>query len=156
MNGDCQITVVPLGEFRMGVEGFGVSVIVKSKAIKCLEKEIVFAKPRNATSSNWYEELVEFSTDRRFLLIIGEFSTFAINIEDGTLSLFKDTIRSSDGIWCEETPILGTDICHVSGTRRHYYLQFPFLNDSDFIAQRGMYHELRLRQIKQAKDKKLT
>jgi hypothetical protein len=156
MNADCQITAVPLGEFRMGVEGFGANIIVKSKPIRCLEKEIVFVKPRSAASSNWYEEFVEFSEDGRFLLLHGEFSTFVIDIECGTLSLFKDTIRSPDGIWCEEISILGRDTCHVSGTRRHYYLQFPFWSDSDFIKRRGIYHELRLRQIEEARDRKFT
>ena len=156
MNADCQITAMPLGEFRMGAEGFGASIVVKSKSIKSLEKEIVFVKPWSATSSNWWEEFVEFSADGRFVFIHGEFSIFAIDIEDATLSLFKDTIRSPDGIWCEETSILGKDICHIGGTRRHYYLQFPFLSESDFIVQRSIYHELRLRQIKEAKDKKIT
>lgn len=151
MNADCQITPVPLGEFRMGVEGFGAGIIAKSKPIGCLKKEIVFVKPWIAGSSNWYEEFVEFSPDGRFLILHGEFSTFVIDIEGGTLSLFKDTIRSSDGIWCEETSILGRDICHVNGTRRHYYLQFPFLSEADFTKQRGIYHELRLRQIEEAK-----
>ena len=157
MNADCQIRAIPLGEVRMGAEGFGASIIVKSKPIRCLEKELVFMKPSgSAALPNWYEDFAEFSADGRFLLLLGEFSVFVIDIEVGTLALFKDTIRSPHGIWCEETPILGRDICHVSGTRRHYYLQFPFLSEADFTKQRGIYHELRLRQIEEAKAMKFT
>jgi hypothetical protein len=155
MNADCQITPVPLGEFRMGAEGFGASIVVKAKQIRCLEKEIVFVGSWGPLSPNWCTEFVEFSADGRFLLIHGAFSVYVVDVEIGSLSLFKDTIRSPDGIWCEETPIFGEDVFHVSGTRRHYYLQFPFLNEADFIAQRRIYHELRLRQIKDAK-RKLT
>lgn len=156
MNTEYQIAAVPLGEFRMGVDGFGASITMNGKPISCLMKEIVFAKPRNATSSNWHEDFIELSADARFLIIHGQFATFVIDIGHGTLSLFKDTIRSSDGIWSEEISILGKDTCHVSGTRRHYYLQFPFLRESDFVACRGVYHELRLRQIREAKENKHT
>lgn len=152
MNADCEITAVPLGEFRMGAEGFGTSIVVKGKSIRCLEKEIVFAAPGNL-ASNWREERVEFSADGRFLILHGEFSIFIVDIENGSLSLFKDTVRSPGGIWCEETPIFGRDTCHISGTRRHYYLQFPFFSEADFTTQRRVYHDLRLRQIKEAKDK---
>jgi hypothetical protein len=154
MNADCQVTAVPLGEFRMGVDGFGASISVKGKPISCLTKEIVFVKLGTATSSNWHEEFVELSADGRFLIIHGQFATFVIDIPSLTLSLFKDTIRSADGIWCEEISIYGKDTCHVNGTRRHYYLQFPFLDEFDFTARRSDYRELRLRQIREAKDNK--
>ena len=89
MNADYQISAMPLGEFRMGVEGFGASIVVKSKPIRCLEKEIVFVRPRSAASSNWYEDFVELSADERFLLLHGEFSVFVIDIEVGTLALYQ-------------------------------------------------------------------
>jgi hypothetical protein len=139
----------------MGVEGYGASIIAKGKSIRCFEKEIVFAKPRDAKSSDWWEEFVEFAAEQRFLLLHGVFSTYVVDVENCSISLFKDTIRAPEGIWCEETPIFGSDTCHVSGTRRHYYLQFPFLSEADFVAQRSIYHELRRQQIKEAKDKQL-
>lgn len=52
MKTDCQIAVVPLGEFRMGVEGFGASIVVKNQLIKCLENEVVFVKPWNSSSAS--------------------------------------------------------------------------------------------------------
>src|SRR5258708_1364961 len=102
-----QIQLVPLGEFRMGAEGFGVRVYADSGNVECLSDEIVFSKPPEAVTSNWHEAFLDSSFDGIFLIIRGIFTTFVLNLENLSLSLFKDTIRTEDGVWCEETAIFG-------------------------------------------------
>jgi hypothetical protein len=152
MNTAYRFTIIPLGEFRMGTEGFGVQIQTPDGRIESLANEIVFHRPGHADEeSGWHEHFLDSSADGRFLIIEGAFSTFVVDLEELTLSLYKDTIRSIDKIWSEETPIYGEDTFHINGKRRHYYLQFPFIEDPDFPRHRSAYHALRLRQISEAK-----
>jgi hypothetical protein len=90
---------------------------------------------------------------RQRLILESNFATYVIDLEELTISLFHATIRGEDGIWCEETPVLGMASRHVTGkSGKHYYIQFPFVADSDFNIVWADYYRRRLTQIRELKN----
>ena len=142
------ISLECLGEFRMGVNGYGITIRYKDKQLDFLSDKIVFAHSDEPDIGSFIEEI----KNEPILVIDGAFSTFFVNLETAEASLFKHTVRTSDGAWSEECPIYGNETYHFNGkSGRHYYVQFPFVPCSRFKQTIEEFEELRIKQISEAK-----
>ena len=137
-----------LGEFRMGTNGYGISISYKDKEINFLADEIVFADSHEPDIGHFVEEI----RNEPILVIEGAFSTVLINVETEEATLYKHTVRTTDGAWSEETPIYGKETYHYNGPSRHYYVQFPLVPCGRFLQKVAEYENFRTKQIKEAKE----
>lgn len=147
------ITTLSLGEIRMGCTAYGINIKAVNGEFKSLE-----AAPILVGSDDW-KNIVEASTCCRYLVIHGQFCIYILDLEEISVSLYRATIRGRIGewdegvtVWSEETPICGSNTFHLNGVSgKHYYLQFPFVRDSEFSNFFDSYHALRMQQIIQAR-----
>ncbi|MFZ3320755.1 MAG: hypothetical protein WA190_00175 [Usitatibacter sp.] len=139
-----------LGEFHMGAVGHGISVTCPKGRFMALWSTIVLV-----TSDNFDPPKVptDLSTDSRFLVIAGEFASYVLDLEAVAISLYRATVRDSEGIWCDETPISGNDVVHFNGkSGKHYYVQFPFIGEPKFNEYWAAYEKRRLGQIRELRE----
>jgi hypothetical protein len=143
-------TIIPLGEIRMGSEAFGLSISLDGKEYDVLTKANVFL---SLNEKQIAEKIIE-CRDGIHTVIEGYFATYVINENKKQMSLYRATVRSQDGIWCEETPIFGNEIEHIDGKNgKHYYIQFPFVEIAHFNTKWSEYEAIRIQQIKANKEK---
>ena len=133
----------PLGEIRMGMDAYGITLKKNDRIMKALANEQVFDSPKPS---------VELATESRsntdYLILHGLFATYVVDLAEWKLSLFRATIRGQT-FWTEENPIYGRNEKHLNGqSGRHYFVQFPFVSDNDFLKVWQQYHEKRVRQIR--------
>jgi hypothetical protein len=132
-------------EIRMGTDGWGLVIKKDDVIIDVLKKEFVFIGVEPKAD----KPFIVKSTDRRYYIIKGYFFTYIFDTEQNAFSLYKATVRSEDGIWCQETPVWGKDAYHLNGEDgEHYYLQFPFIPHTMFKKRWEQYSKKRLDQIK--------
>jgi hypothetical protein len=131
----------------MGCDAWGLSVTAGTYSFGAL-----VAHPVLIGDDNWSSRIHE-STCGNYLIVDGAFFTFVLAVKDQSLALYKATIRGDDQVWCEETPIYKTETVHLNGANgKHYYLQYPFVTDSQFWDAFHVYEQLRLTQIGYAKN----
>lgn len=133
-----------LGEFRMGVNGHGLSVMCRKGRFSALRSVIVLASsdPDSPPVST------DLSTDGRYLVVNGDFATYVFDLDEIKISLYRATVRGAEGVWCEENPIQGREVTHFNvQSGRHYYIQFPFIGDAEFNDAWSRYLAKRLVQI---------
>lgn len=133
-----------LGEIRMGAEAFGLKITTDIGEFNCLWDEPVLV------GNDDYSKFIEKSSDGSLLCVSGQFATYILNLKENTLSLYKVTVRGKNNEWSEETPIFGSEKTHISGFKKHYYIQFPFVKDGDLNAHLSKYIQLRQSQIEEA------
>jgi len=132
-----------LGEFRMGAEGFGITLIFDDQRCDILSKTIVFCNVTQETVKGYFV----YSADRKHVIIKGIFDTYVINVPNREIALFRITVHDSD-VWSDESAIWGSNRRHVSGADgSHYYVQFPFVPFESFEAFRHKYETMRRQQI---------
>ena len=134
----------PLGEIRMGCDAYGITIKTNFGDFD------VFKDVPVLIGSTDYSKYIEHSSCKRYLLLKGEFGTYILDIKDQSISVYKTTIRSSNGEWSEEQAIFGKDKTHINGFSCHYYLQFPFVTQQSFYKTLGKYEALRRVQIEAA------
>jgi hypothetical protein len=133
----------PLGEIRMGSEGYGITLTCPGGEANALKNEVVLL-----TSSPQKDRVNLVACNDSHFVIEGTFATWIFNAADISWSLFRITVRDG-GTWSEETPIFGSDRYHFNGENgRHYYVQFPFCRDSDCQELWKRYKALRIEQIR--------
>ena len=145
-------TKINLGEFRMGCVAYGLHIKTTLGEFKALEAQLVLVEGDPNQS-------IEFSKCNRYLIVSGLFAVYVLDLEETAISLIKGTIREriADAnedftVWSEETPIYGRDNFHLDGASgKHYFLQFPFVPDYKFTEVFKGFHELRVKQILQAR-----
>lgn len=148
MSNKFHIEINSLGEFRMDTVAYGVIVECEAGRFDAL----IHTKVYVATGGNKPKIDSDESTDGRYLILIGYFDTFVLDLEEFELSLFRTTVRSRDGIWSEETPILGSSTRHINAkSNDHYYIQFPFVPDEEFSEVWEEYSKRRIIQIREFK-----
>lgn len=133
-----------LGEFRMGCEAYGITINTNFGDIETFKDVPIMIGQTD------YSRVIEQSSCKRYLLIIGAFATYILDIKEQTISVYRATVRGVNNEWCEENPIYGKETHHVNGLSRHYYLQFPFVKKEHFHQVFGAYTALRKRQIEEA------
>lgn len=133
-----------LGEFRMGTNGFGITIINKDVTINVFDKEIIFASAEKKIN---IENYIDYSNDSKYLIIEGAFFTYIIDLIDNTISIYQCTIKDANGAWSEEIPIMGNNKTHINTKKRHYYIQYPFFTQSEFTNKWNYYKWKRLEQI---------
>ena len=139
-----KVEINGLGEIRMGAEAFGLKVITETGEFNSLWDEPVLV------GDDDYSKVIEKSNDGNALCINGQFATYILNLKENTISLYKVTVRGSNNEWSEETPIFGPDKTHISGFKKHYYIQFPFVKDIELHTYVSKYVQLRQTQIEEA------
>ncbi len=133
-----------LGEIRMGAEAFGLRVTTEVGEFNCLWDEPVLV------GDDDYSKVIEKSNDGYTLCINGQFATYILNLKENTIALYKVTVRGKNNEWSEETPIFGSEKTHLSGFKKHYYIQFPFVKDNELNEYVSKYVQLRQAQIEEA------
>ena len=137
-----------LGEFAMGVNGFGISITSPKAVFSALWETIVIA----SSAADSPDISTDLSQDGRFLVVVGLFATYVFDLDIQQISLYRATVRNAHGIWCEETPIQGGEVLHFNGiSTKHYYVQFPFASDVQFNKVWHLYEQRRLEQIGELK-----
>jgi hypothetical protein len=138
-----------LGEFRMGAYGHGISVACPKGRFMALWNTIVLG----TSDTDPPKVPTDLSADSRFLVIAGDFASYVLDLEAMAISLHRATVRDSEGIWCEETPISGQNVVHFNGqSGKHYYVQFPFIAESKFNEFWAVYEKRRLGQIRELRE----
>ncbi|MCZ4371292.1 hypothetical protein O4H50_05765 [Vibrio diazotrophicus] len=140
MNTVENIEFVPLGEIRMGCEGYGLIIYTVHGVIDVFKDEIISVNSQDS------ERVVMLSKCGEFLMVNGEFGQYIVNIREQRISVYRITIRSNS-IWSEEIAVFGKEKTHINGFSRHYYLQFPFIIQQDFQKTLSRYKSLRERQL---------
>ena len=104
-----------LGEFRMGVNGYGMTILSEGKKLDFLKDKLVFANSAPPSDPPDVKDLVDRINNKDIIVIKGAFSTFLVDIRAEEASLFKHTIRAPKGVWCEESAIYGSESFHFTG-----------------------------------------
>jgi hypothetical protein len=134
----------PLGEIRMGCDAYGITIKTNFGDFD------VFKDVPILIGHTDHSRCIEQSNCKRYLLLMGEFGTYILDIKDQSISIYKTTIRGSNNEWSEEQAIFGKDKTHINGFSLHYYLQFPFVRQKIFYEILGKYEALRKEQIEAA------
>lgn len=139
-----EISLNPLGEIAMGCEAYGVVIRTNFGNFDVFRDIPILVGHTN------HSKCIIQSECNDYILILGSFGQYILDIKDQTISIYKITIRGSDNEWCEENPIFGKDRIHIKGFSKHYYLQFPFVRQSQFNEVLSKYESLRRIQIEVA------
>lgn len=140
----------PLGEFRMGCEAFGLTINTPYGHFELFKEMPILI------NTTHYNNAVELSTCQRYLLLHGAFDLFILDLQEQRVSVYRVTIRTPEGRWSEEQAIYGDETMHLNGFSRHYYLQFPFVEQSHFLAVFNQFKAMRIQQIQQAMTMDIT
>ncbi|MBR7630936.1 hypothetical protein KAT72_18400 [Aeromonas popoffii] len=139
-----EIELNPLGEIRMGCDAFG--VVIKTN----FGNFDLFKNTPIIIGNTDHSKVIVQSKCKRYLLVKGSFDTYILDIKDQSISIYKKTIRGTGNEWSEEQAIFGKDKTHIKGFDQTYYLQFPFVRQSEFNAVLSKYESLRKAQIEVA------
>ncbi|MFM1694675.1 hypothetical protein [Aeromonas salmonicida] len=139
-----EIELNPLGEIRMGCDAFG--VVIKTN----FGNFGLFKDSPIIIGNTDHSKVIVQSKCKRYLLVKGSFGTYILDIKDQSISIYKTTIRGAGNEWSEEQAIFGKDKTHIKGFDQTYYLQFPFVRQSEFNAVLSKYESLRKAQIEAA------
>lgn len=139
-----EIELNPLGEIRMGCDAFG--VVIKTN----FGNFDLFKNTPIIIGNTDHSKVIVQSKCKRSLLVKGSFDTYILDIKDQSISIYKKTIRGTGNEWSEEQAIFGKDKTHIKGFDQTYYLQFPFVRQSEFNAVLSKYESLRKAQIEVA------
>lgn len=141
-----KIEFVPMGEIAMGCEAHGIRIETEYGNFENLARVPVLVGRQDP------DGCTELSSCKRYLRVHGAFTTWILDIESQSISVYRTTIRTPDREWSEEQAIYGKQRVHLRGFKQHYHLQFPFVAKADFDSIYQQYEELRQRQIKEASD----
>lgn len=83
-------------------------------------------------------------------MVKGSFGTYILDIKEQSISIYRTTIRGKNNEWSEEQAIFGKDKTHIKGFSQTYYLQFPFVRQSQFNEVFSKFESLRKQQIETA------
>jgi len=120
------IELNPLGEIRMGCDGYG--VVIKSN----FGNIDIFKTVPILIGHSDHSKCIEHSSCKKYLLLKGEFGTYILNIKEQSISIYKITVRGLNNEWSEEQAIFGSEKKHINSFSSHYYLQFPFIHQKSF------------------------
>lgn len=138
------IELTPLGEIRMGCDAYGLIINTNFGRFD------VFSDIPVIVGYTDHTKCVIQSSCKRYILVQGESDTYILDIKDQTVSLYKTTIRGDGNTWSEEQAIYGSERAHIKGFPKTYYLQFPFVKQSQFSQFKTKFDNLRKQQIKDA------
>ena len=139
-----EIVLNSLGEIRMGCDSYG--VIIKTS----FGDFEIFKDTPVLIGHTDHSKCITQSDCKRYLLINGSFGTYILDIKDQSISIYKTTVRGASNEWSEGQAIFGRDKTHISGFSQTYYLQFPFVKQSQFNEVLSKYESLRKDQIEAA------
>jgi hypothetical protein len=139
-----KIELIPLGEIRMGCDAYGVVI---NTNFGCFD---IFADVPVLIGHTETSRCITQSSCKRYILIEGEFGTYFLDIKDQTISIYKTTIRGVSNTWSEEQAIYGCEQIHIKGFSKTYYLQFPFVKQSEFNLVKKKFESMRKQQIREA------
>lgn len=138
------IELNPLGEIRMGCDAYGVVIATNFGVFD------IFKETPVLIGSKDHSKCITQSDCNRYLLLKGSFGTYILDIKDQSISIYKTTICGETNEWSEEQAIFGKDKIHINGFSQHYYLQFPFVRQTQFNEVLARYKSLRKEQIEAA------
>jgi len=128
----------------MGCEAYGVTIKTNYGEFDFLSLTPVAVGKENI------KDRLEMSSCGQYLKVEGEFATWVLDIMNQSISIYRATIRTKNNEWSEEQVIYGNERTHISGFKRHIYLQFPFVPKSSFEQKYRDYESIRQRQINEA------
>jgi hypothetical protein len=139
-----KIELVPIEEIAMGCESYGIRIETNFGVFEN------FANLPVVVGHGDYERCTELSSCSRYYRIKGAFTTWILDIQNQSISVYETTIRTEGNEWSEEQAIFGQQRHHISGFGRHYYLQFPFVGKNEFDNVYQDFTTFRIKQIGEA------
>ena len=142
-NGIYSFEYIRKGEFRMGADGY--SLVVNKQN----SKYITYFEDKWAFVGQLTDEVspVKESKDGRYAVINDNHDNiFIIDLEEAQISLYRTNTRFNNNV-CNENAIWGNDTTHVRGKDFFYYIQFPFLEASEFERIFNEYQAIRSSQL---------
>ncbi|MFT6910396.1 MAG: hypothetical protein ACJAS1_007125 [Oleiphilaceae bacterium] len=149
------IEIHPIGEFRMGAMGYGLSIHTVYGTYDFL-KDI----PTLIGSTN-YDSAVEISEDQRYFKVSGPDITYILDSKNMKASIYRITVRavsekeqyawSESAVYSsEENCVFGKNTEHINGFHRHVYLQCQWVVQDEILSLVSKYKNLREDQLKVA------
>lgn len=138
------IELIPLGEIRMGCDAYGVVI---NTSFGCFD---IFSDVPVLIGQTDHSKCITQSSCKRYILIQGGFGVYILDIKDQAISIYKTTIRGVGNTWSEEQAVYGCEQTHIKGFSKTYYLQFPFVKQSEFNLVKTRFENLRKQQIREA------
>lgn len=145
-----KIETHPIGEFRMGAMGYGLTIRTAYGTYSFL-KEV-----HTVIGSANYESVVEISKDERYFKVVGPDVTYVLDSKYMKVSIYRITVRaalmpkygwSEGSVYSEENCVLGKNTVHIRGFRRHVYLQCPWVSQDEISSLVRKYQVFRESQL---------
>ncbi len=145
------IEVHPIGEFRMGVMGHGVTIRTAYGTYDFL-KEIP-----TLIGTSEYNSIIEISDDKRYFKISGPDVKYILDSLNMKVSIYRITVGAEymgNYAWSErvrysseENCVFGDHAEHISGFKRNVYIQCKWVDQSEILSLARKYQNFREKQL---------
>ena len=128
----------------MGCEAYGLTIKTNYGEFDLLSTMPVIVGEES------FKDRIELSSCGQYIKVEGEFATWILDIRNQSISIYRATVKTINSEWSEEQVIYGNEKTHISGFKKHIYLQFPFIEKANFETVYKAYEALRQKQISDA------
>jgi hypothetical protein len=150
-----KIETHPIGEFRMGAMGYGVTIRTTNGTYDFL-KDVP-----TLIGTSCHSSAVEISNDGRYIKVSGPDVKYVLDSKTMKVSIYRITVRAesekeqyawseSVNYFSEENCVFGKNTEHIKGFQRHVYLQCQWVTQEEILALVSKYQTLREEQLKVA------
>ena len=147
-----KIEIHPIGEFRMGAMGYGLTIHTAYGIYDFLRDIPTLIGTDNHSSA------VEISKDERYFKVSGPDVKYILDSKYMNVSVYRINIRAksergryawSESVSCytEENCIFGRNTEHIRGFHQNVYLQCPWVGQDEILSLICKYQKLRVAQI---------
>lgn len=145
-----KIEIHPIGEFRMGAMGYGLTIRTAYGTYHFL-KDI----PTVIGSTN-YESVVEISKDERYFKVTGPDVTYILDSKYMKASVYRITVRadvieadgsSEDMVYSVENCVFGKEKVHINSFLSHVCVQCPWVGQDEILSLVSKYQKFRKDQL---------
>lgn len=149
-----KIEIIPIGEFRMGAMGYGLTIRTSYGTYDFLKDVPTLIGSDDPSSA------VEISKDERYFKVSGPDVSYILDSKYMKVSIYRINVRAvskgtyawSENIMCisEENCVFGRNTEHISGFHRHVYLQCLWVGQDEILSLVRKYQALREGQLQDA------
>jgi hypothetical protein len=150
-----QIEVHPIGEFKMGAMGYGLTIRTAYGTYDFL-KDVP-----TLIGTSCHSSAVEISNDGRYIKVSGPDVKYILDSKNMKASIYRITVRAESEkeqyAWSESVNFISEENCvfgknteHIKGFHRHVYLQCQWVTQEEILSLVSKYQTLREEQLKVA------